>query len=177
MDIILLFLIAISLSMDAFSLSLAYGTINLSKKNINLLSIIVGIYHFFMPIIGMFLGNYIIQFIHIGEDIVILIIFSLIGINMILESRKEKEDVKSMKLSEMLLFGFAVSIDSFSVGIGLNNISNNTLLCSSIFSITSFIFTYLGLKLGKIINLIIGKLATLIGGITLIILGIIFVLK
>lgn len=177
MDIILLFLIAISLSMDAFSLSLAYGTINLSKKNINLLSIIVGIYHFFMPIIGMFLGNYIIKFIHIGEDIVILIIFSLIGINMILESRKEKEDVKSMKLSEMLLFGFAVSIDSFSVGIGLNNISNNTLLCSSIFSITSFIFTYLGLKLGKIINLIIGKLATLIGGITLIILGIIFVLK
>ena len=177
MDIILLFLIAISLSMDAFSLSLAYGTINLSKKNINLLSIIVGIYHFFMPIIGMFLGNYIIKFIHIGEDIVILIIFSLIGINMILESRKDKEEVKYMKLSEMLLFGFAVSIDSFSVGIGLNNISNNTLLCSSIFSITSFIFTYLGLKLGKIINLIIGKLATLIGGITLIILGIIFVLK
>lgn len=177
MDIILLFLIAISLSMDAFSLSLAYGTINLSKKNINLLSLIVGIYHFFMPIIGMLLGNYIIKFIHIGEDIVILIIFSLIGLNMILESRKDKEEAKYMKLSEMLLFGFAVSIDSFSVGIGLNNISNNTVLCSSIFSITSFIFTYLGLKLGKIINLIIGKLATLIGGITLIILGIIFVLK
>ena len=28
-----------------------------------------------------------------------------------------------MKLTEMILFGLAVSIDSFSVGIGINNIS------------------------------------------------------
>ena len=48
MNIILIFIIAISLSMDAFSLALAYGTISLSKKEINILSIVVGIYHFFM---------------------------------------------------------------------------------------------------------------------------------
>ena len=51
MRLIMVMLIAISLSMDAFSLSLAYGTLNLEKKYINLLSIIVGVYHFFMPII------------------------------------------------------------------------------------------------------------------------------
>lgn len=177
MNIILIFIIAISLSMDAFSLSLAYGTINLSRKEINILSIIVGIYHFFMPILGMFIGSYITRFINIGEDIIILIIFSLIGINMILESKKEQEKVKKLKLTEMLLFGFAVSIDSFSIGIGLNNISSNFFMCSLIFSVTSFGFTYLGLKLGKTLNNIIGKLATFIGGISLILFGIIYILK
>ena len=177
MDIILIFFIAISLSMDAFSLSLAYGTINLTRKEINLLSIIVGIYHFFMPILGMFIGSYIIKFIHIGEDIIVLVIFGVIGLNMIIESRGEKQKIKHMKISEMLLFGFAVSVDSFSVGIGLNNINDNIILCSSIFSLTSLMFTYVGLKLGKKISNVIGSVATLLGGIALIIFGIVFVLK
>ena len=50
-------LIAISLSMDAFSLALVYGLLIYSKKRKLLLSIIVGIYHFFMPLIGMLFGN------------------------------------------------------------------------------------------------------------------------
>ena len=176
MNIILVFIIAISLSMDAFSLALAYGTISLSKKEINVLSIIVGIYHFFMPILGMLIGSYITKFIHIGEDIIILVIFSIIGINMIIESKKEKEEVKQMKLVEMLLFGFAVSLDAFSVGITLPNITNQNLLSSLIFSLTSFIFTYTGLLLGSKINKIIGSLSTLIGGIFLILVGILYVI-
>ena len=173
---ILIFIIAISLSMDAFSLALAYGTISLSRKEINLLSCIVGIYHFLMPILGMLLGNLIIDVVSIGGDVIVLIIFTFIGINMILESFKEVENTKKMKLSEMILFGLAVSIDSFSVGIGINSISNNFLLCSLIFSITSAIFTYLGLTLGNKLNEIIGKISTFIGGISLIVLGIVYVI-
>lgn len=177
MNIILIFIIAVSLSMDAFSLSLAYGTISLSKKEINLLSIIVGIYHFFMPILGMLIGKFVFDILEINENIIVLIIFSFIGINMIIESFKKEEKVKKMKTLEMVLFGLAVSIDSFSVGIGIKSISNNFIMCSIIFSITSFIFTYLGLVLGNKLTQLIGKISTLIGGITLIILGIIYVIK
>ena len=177
MDIILIFIIAISLSMDAFSLSLAYGTISMTKKEITLLSIIVGIYHFFMPIFGMLIGNFLFNLIHISGDIIVLIIFSFIGINMIIESLKKEEKVKKMRISEMILFGLAVSIDSFSVGIGLNNISNNFLLCSTIFSVTSFLFTYIGLKLGNKINQLVGKISSLLGGIILILFGIIYLIK
>jgi len=176
MNIILIFVIAISLSMDAFSLALAYGTIALSKKEIKMLSIIVGIYHFFMPILGMIIGNVIIKICPIDENVITLIIFSFIGINMIIESFKKNDKVKKMKIGEMILFGLAVSIDSFSVGIGLNNISNNFLICSCVFSITSFIFTYTGLILGNKLNQLIGKLATILGGFTLILLGIIYVI-
>ena len=57
MSITIIFLIAVSLSMDAFSLSLAYGTLNVDKSKRILLSIIVGAYHFFMPILGMNVGK------------------------------------------------------------------------------------------------------------------------
>ncbi len=175
MNIILVFLIAISLSMDAFSLSLAYGTISLSKNDIKLLSVIVGVYHFFMPILGMLIGNFILNVLKINDNILVFVIFLFIGISMIIESFKKGEKVKKLKITEMILFGLAVSIDSFSIGIGLNAISNNFLICSIIFSITSFVFTYIGLVLGNKLNQLIGKVATFIGGITLIILGIIYI--
>ena len=177
MNIILIFIIAVSLSMDAFSLALAYGTISMTKKEINILSIIVGIYHFFMPIFGMLIGKFISNIMHISGDLIVLVIFSFIGINMIIESFKKEDTVKKMKLGEMILFGLAVSIDSFSVGIGINNISNNFILCSTIFSITSFIFTNIGLKLGNKLNQLIGNIATLIGGIVLVILGLVYIIK
>ena len=177
MDIILIFIIAISLSMDAFSLSLAYGTIAMSKRDMKILSIIVGIYHFFMPILGMLLGKLLFDLIHISGNIIVFIIFVFIGINMIIESFKKQEKINKMRISEMILFGLAVSIDSFSVGIGLNNINNNFILCSSIFSITSFLFTYMGLRIGNKINQLIGKISSLLGGVTLILFGLFYIIK
>ena len=45
------FFVAVSLSMDAFSLALIYGTCNMGKRNELLLAIIVGLFHFFMPLV------------------------------------------------------------------------------------------------------------------------------
>ena len=95
---------------------------------------------------------------------------------MIIDTFKNEEEIKKMNIKELLLFGLAVSLDSFSVGIGLKALTNNYIQCVSIFSLSSFIFTYIGLIIGKKINNIIGKISTLIGGITLIIIGIIYIL-
>lgn len=176
MSILVVFIIAVSLSMDAFSLSLAYGTLNLEKKYMHLLSIIVGIYHFFMPLIGLCVGNTVLSIIKINPNIIVFLVLCFIGIQMIIDSFKNEKLVKLVKLKDLLLFGLAVSIDSFSVGIGLNTITDNYLLSVTIFSLSSFTFTYIGLLLGKKISEIIGKLATIIGGIVLIIIGIIYVL-
>ena len=176
MNIILIFFIAISLSMDAFSLSIAYGTLNFKKSEIVLLSIIVGVYHFFMPIFGMCIGKFIFNLINIDEDIIVLLIFSVIGVNMVIESFKDEDNVKKMKVFEMIIFGFAVSLDSFSIGIGLNKLTTTPLIASTIFSIVSFIFTYIGLFFGKKTKKYFGKYSTIMGGLTLIILGISYVL-
>lgn len=176
MSLYIIIVIAVSLSMDAFSLSLAYGTLNLEKKYILKLSVIVGIYHFFMPLIGLKLGNIIENIINVNPNLITLIVLSYIGIEMIIESFKKQEKVKKMNLKELILFGLAVSIDSLSTGIGLNTITQNYIASVTIFSLTSFIFTYLGLILGKKINNIIGKISTLIGGIILIIIGIMYII-
>lgn len=173
---LLIVIIAVSLSMDAFSLSLAYGTYNLSTKNIILLSLIVSAYHFFMPLVGLEMGEYIFRILKVSTGIIVFVVLLFIGAEMIYESFKNKEIENKNGIIEYLIFGFAVSIDSFSVGIGLHSITDNIILSSLIFSVTSGLFTYLGLILGKKINSLIGKVSTIIGGITLIVIGIIYLI-
>lgn len=160
--------------MDAFSLALIYGTQSISKRNKIILSIIVGIYHFVMPLQGVFLGNIILKYLVINLSIVVSIIFLFIGIEMIISSIKEDSHDFVVSIFGFLIFGLSVSIDSFTTGIGLNVINNNYLEVSSIFCIVSGSFTYLGLILGNKLGSIFGKLSTIIGGVILIILGIIY---
>ena len=47
---------AIALSLDAFSLAIIYGTVLKEKRTILILSLAVGIFHFFMPFLGYFLN-------------------------------------------------------------------------------------------------------------------------
>ena len=135
-----------------------------------MLSIIVGLYHFFMPILGIMFG----EFLQIESNYIVSIIFFIIGVNMILEIKKEKE-LKPLSLIYMLLFGLGVSIDSFTIGVGISKLLKFTILCPIIFSIVSSTFTYIGLFLGKKINEIIGDIAILFGGLTLIILGVYYI--
>ena len=63
------------------------------------------------------------------------------------------------------------------MGIGIKAITNNVLLSSSIFSLTAGIITYLGIILGNEISKKVGFLAPIIGGISLIIIGLMYVFK
>lgn len=177
MKILTIILIAVSLSMDAFSLSLLCGTEGINKKDKIILSIIVGIYHFIMPLIGLNIGSFITSKIILNTNILVGVILSLISIEMIISSFKEREEKWIFTIPGFLLFGFSVSIDSLTTGIGLPAITNNYILSSLIFSITSFIFTFLGLNLGNILNQKYGKISTLLGGTILLILGIIYIFK
>ena len=175
MQIGIIILLAFGLSMDAFSLSLIYGTLKLDKHTHIILSIIVGIFHFFMPIFGFLVGKIILSIIHINPKIIAGIIFIILGIEMFLSIYK-KENIKVLTtIPTILIFAFTVSIDSFSTGIGINAISNNIISCSFIFSIVSTIITYLGLILGKKLNQIIGYTSNIIGALILISLGIFYV--
>lgn len=173
MEFLIVFFIAISLSMDTFSLSLSYGTLGIPKRKIYLLSLVVGIFHFLMPLLGLYIGNKLFNLISIDFNILVFIILTILGIEMTFESSKE-EEIKSLSGFEILLFAFSVSIDSFSVGITLNNFTFNKLLILLLFAVVSYLFTYMGLILGTKIRRLIGKFATILGGTLLIIIGISF---
>lgn len=148
MEIITLIIIGLSLSIDAFSLSLAYGLLNIPKKTIISTSITVGIFHFIMPILGMLLGNIITDTLNIDSKYILLTILILILIEMI-KSLKEENKEHELNIINILIFAFLVSFDSFTLGIGIKYITSNIFLASIVFMILSSLFTFLGFILGK----------------------------
>ena len=90
---------------------------------------------------------------------------------------KNEEDtlINFSKLTSILLFAFTVSIDSFSVGIAIAS-SGKIFMPMCMFSTVSFLFTYVGLIIGKKINGLFGKYTTKIGGLMLIFLSFYYLL-
>jgi manganese efflux pump family protein len=169
-------LIGISLSMDAFSVSLLYGTLSPKLIKSFLISAVVGIYHFIMPLLGNEVGVLVISKIPINPNHIVAIIFIIISLEMFLSIIRE-ERTKILDLIGIILFGMAVSIDSFLAGIGLNVINENKVQAATIFSVLSFVFTYNGLLIGGKISKNYGKYSSVAGGLLLIIIAIYYLTK
>lgn len=169
-------LIALSLSMDAFSLSLIYGMSSLSVKEKRLLSLTVGVFHFIMPVIGLHFGNFLNNLAFINIDFIAGIILLYTGIDLIFSGDKADNKL-TISVIGFLLFGLSVSIDSLSVGIGLSALTDSYCLSALTFALTSAFFTYLGLFLGNIIGKKIGTYSKIIGGIILIFIALMTVIN
>jgi len=172
-----IFVIAVALSMDTFSLSLGLGTYNLPRKKILIISLVVGIMHFIMPYLGDIIGETIVSFFALNHNFFLGCILLFIAGNLALEMRKEEIVHLDLSMIGIFLFAFGVSIDAFSTGLGLSAITSNKILAMMLFSAVSFIFTYFGLKIGKIASEKLGKKASLFGLILLIYLGITHICK
>ncbi len=162
MNIITLIIIGLSLSMDAFTLSLAYGLINIPKKTILLTSLTVGIFHFIMPLIGSYIGYILTDLIHVNNKYILITVLIIILIEMIKSLKEEKEECK-LNFINIIIFSFLVSFDSFSIGIGIKYITNNIFIGAGIFSLLSCLFTFLGFYLGKYLSQKVEKYAKIIG--------------
>ncbi len=175
MSLFVIFMLAVGLSMDAFSLSLIYGTLDLSRKRCNQMSIMVGIFHFFMPLLGYQIGELILKIIKVNPDIIVGIIFLILGIEMIVSTKKEEQVKLLTTLISVIFFAFTVSIDSFSIGIGFGVANIQVLLPCVLFSMISAVFTKLGISLGKKLSNQFGSITTIIGAIILGILGLTYI--
>lgn len=167
MHLISVFMVAIGLSMDAFSLSILYGTLNFTKRKILTLAGCVGAFHFFMPLLGSLIGSFIFKMLPIKPNFFVGIILFLISLEMLISFFKKEELIDLKGFLSMLLFAFTVSIDSFSVGIGLSAFNVNKIIVVLFFSITSLLFTFFGASIGTKLTQKLGKYATLFGSIML----------
>jgi len=165
-------LIAVALSMDTFSLSLGLGTYNLPKKKILNISFTVGIMHFLMPFLGDIIGDKIVSFFSLNHNFFLGCILLFIAGNLLLEMRKEEKVNLDLSFFGIFLFAFGVSIDAFSTGLGLSAITKAKITAMLIFSVVSFIFTWMGLRIGSLATERLGKKANILGLILLIYLGI-----
>ncbi len=175
-DILIYFFVALGLSMDAFSLAIVYGVSNFNFFKMLELSFYVGLFHFFMPLIGGNIGGVFQKQLAIGSNIIVSMVLLVIAISMI-RSLKEEEEVMTMsKFYYFLLFAFTVSLDSLSVGIAYGILKEKMILAATIFSITSFIFTFIGLIVGREFGKKCGNCAKVVGSLILIFLSIKYLL-
>lgn len=163
--------------MDTFSISLSIGTFYINNKNTLLLCFLVGIMHFFMPLFGSFLGDKIINFLNINVNLLLGLILLFIGIEMIIDLIKKEDKYFDLNIITMLIISISVSLDSFSTGLGLSAITKDYILSGLIFSTCAFLFTFLGLLIGKYSSNKLGIYANILGIILLILLGLFHIFK
>lgn len=177
MELISTLLIAVSLAMDAFSVSLTKG---FTFKDIRInevlwYGIFFGGFQILMPVLGWFLGIQLESFISTFAPWVAFILLFLIGLNMIRESLSDNEDFvdddNGFSFIELTFLAIATSIDAFAVGITYAVLEVNILIPVIIIGIVAFLFTVFGIYLGKKIGDYFGDKFEILGGVVLIILG------
>lgn len=177
-EILNILIIGVALSMDTFSLSLGVGTYNLEKRKSLQLAVLVGIMHFIMPLLGNVVGDKIMHFFELNSNLFLGCILLFIAGNLLIDMIKKEEDTTiDLSFLGMFLFAFGVSIDAFSTGLALTAITQNKILAMCLFSITSFIFTWVGLSVGSFVSSKLGNKASILGFILLVILGVFHICK
>ncbi|MDO8573723.1 MAG: manganese efflux pump MntP family protein [Candidatus Daviesbacteria bacterium] len=169
-----IFLIAISLSLDAFGVSIAGGIKSKDAKIIHALKIAAffGIFQAAMPIIGWFIGGIMKNSVSSIDHWIAFALLSGIGINMLRETSKEKTNHKNIIDTRiLLLLAIATSIDAFVVGITLPLLKIPLLLSVTIIGSVTFISSFFGFLFGKKLGVTLDKKVEIIAGVVLILIG------
>ena len=170
-----LLLIAIGLSMDAFSVSICKGltTREFSWRMALVCGLWFGGFQALMPTIGYFLGAQFQEMIEAYDHWIVFGLLFLIGANLIREAiwGKEEEQDGSLGFKTMFLLAIATSIDALAVGVSFACIQVKLWSSVIIIGITTFLFSVLGVKIGNVFGSKYERSAGIIGGIILILIG------
>lgn len=187
------FLIGISLAMDAFAVSICDGMCyrDLNKKKGGAIALTFGIFQMVMPLIGFFVAFGLSQVIDTSiidnfDHWIAFALLMIIGIKMIidavLEMRKPAEQLtpKKFNVAEVLVQGVATSIDALAVGISFIAMYGEGITEVTIWGYTGIIGAttvvivaagvFIGSRVGKLFERKTG-LAQILGGLILVGIG------
>ncbi len=175
MSFIELFLIAISLSMDAFAVAVGKG---LSMQRIKLKDAVIigvwfGCFQGLMPVIGYLLGVQFQEKITAIDHWIAFVLLLLIGANMIRGALSKEEDKNNASLGfkSMFILAVATSIDALAIGVTFAFLQVHIVPAVMTIGITTFILSLVGVKVGNLFGIRYKAKAEFAGGAILILLG------
>lgn len=176
MDLFTIVTVAVGLSMDAFAVSVTNGMCvrDLNNKRRVLTALSFGIFQAAMPIIGYFLGRTFSDAISAVDHWVALILLSAIGINMIVEAIKSKNEECSLapfSYKSLFVQSIATSIDALAVGISFAVLNINIWVSALFIGAITFGICLFGIFIGKKLNSLFKNKASIVGGVILIAIG------
>jgi len=173
-------LIAVSLSMDAFAVSMCKG---LGMKTLRyaqgaVIALFFGAFQALMPLIGWFLGKQFEQLITSVDHWVAFGLLAIIGGRMIWEATHEKEGDapfcavdQRLDYKELFILAIATSIDALAVGITFAFLQITILPAVTLIGGITFVLCFGGVALGHRFGIRYKKKAEVAGGAVLIGIG------
>jgi manganese efflux pump family protein len=178
MDLITIFLLAVGLGVDAFSVAIGIGAANNSVRSwhpVFRLSSSFGIFQFVMPLLGWLAGLTVAGIIADYDHWVAFALLAYVGSKMIWDAlRKEerKEIYDQTKGLSLLMLSVATSIDALAVGFSFSLLKTDILLPAVIIGVVCFLMTATGMLFGKVLAGIFGKKVGIFGGVVLLAIGV-----
>jgi len=173
-----LFLIAVGLSADAFSVSVCKG-LNMRKLNLKhayLIAMFFGVFQAVMPLIGYLLGTGFSEYIERFDHWIAFVLLAFIGGEKGPEAKREKggeeeEKTDALSMGELTVLAIATSIDALAVGITFAFLKVNILPSVLLIGVTTFALSLGGVLLGNRFGAKYKTKAEVAGGVILILIG------
>ncbi|GHU93341.1 putative manganese efflux pump MntP [Spirochaetia bacterium] len=184
-------LIGVSLSMDAFAISVSSGISIPGLRPFYALrsSFFFGLFQFIMPVAGWFLGSTFAGYIDAFDHWVVFALLAFIGGKMALESLRLKDegekdeggkaaesgrteknnDIRNM--GTLLTLSAATSIDALAVGVSFSLLKQGVWLNAGIIGAVTLLICLAGFEFGRRLGRLFEKWAGLAGGLMLIGIG------
>ncbi len=173
MNLIELLAISLGISIDAFSVTMCEG-ISLSKNNkikALMIGFIFGLFQILMLITGHMLSLKFKKYILLYIPWIAFILLLLIGLKMIKNSYEDKNNNLNLNFKTIILLAFITSIDAVAVGVTLIFIKINVINSILFIGFITFLFSYIGTRIGSLFGSKFNFKIEFIGGIILIIIA------
>ncbi|MBR5447687.1 MAG: manganese efflux pump [Clostridia bacterium] len=177
MGITYLFILAVSLSMDAFAVAICKGLAigKIKIRQAALVGLYFGAFQAVMPTIGYLLGISFREYIEAFDHWIAFGLLAFLGIRMVIEALRGGDDDEEVSATlgvrEMMLLAIATSIDALAAGISLSVLNANITVAASFIGIITFTLSFLGVYVGGVFGEKFKKPAEIVGGVTLFLLG------
>ena len=178
-NIVQIFLIAVILSLDALSVSIALGvkSKNHNIKEAILISSFFGGFQAAMPLIGWLIGSAVKDYIGSYTDWIAFVLLTLIGLKMIYEGIKGREgEEKKLSIPLLISLSIATSIDALLVGSTLALVSLPIGISVLMIGVITGLLSAIGYYCGKRLSKFFKNRIEIIGGVGLILLGLKFLI-
>jgi manganese efflux pump family protein len=177
MSLITIFLLAVALGVDAFSVAIGIGAVNrkTSWAPVLRLSAAFGVFQFAMPLMGWIAGSTVAEMIRNFDHWIAFALLAFVGGKMIREGfEKEETEGKADQTRglPLLLLSIATSIDALAVGFSFSLLGTAILFPAVIIGLVCFCMTAVGMIFGEGLARIFGRKVEVAGGLVLIAIGV-----
>lgn len=170
--------IALAMSTDAFAAAVGKGAA-LRKPHLRealRTGLIFGVIETLTPVVGWLLGKAAAPYVEAWDHWIAFILLGALGLRMIHAGFSGEDDAETEKPNShsfwvLAITGFATSIDAMVAGVGLAFIDADIITTAIAIGLATFTLVTIGFMLGRILGVIAGRRAEMMGGVMLIGIG------